>query len=408
MIPIERARALRETGESEAGYLLILLWGGRVQPTLILAHQLHPSAVACIVSRDTHDPPVGVLRRILPHAAVADPILVDPYRTAATLSALEQARSRFPHLRPIVSVTSATVPMTVAGYEKARHWGCPAYYINTRGGEALDLTRPDESDPLRMQVKVVDFVRIHGQEPVAPEQTTAYATTLEARRAAALALGRGGRPAAEVLAWLRGNSPSREETATQGPKSKRWPAHFTASHRGVFLMLEEHGLIRQVRHSAHAVSFVIPEAGEGEFLRGDWLEQYVLAVGRELQAMNLLHDCAAGMRLRAGDAERELDFIATFRGMALIASCKAVRKPWQKGYLDELGAVAKMLGGDYVTRLYITDGRRAPASPGQTDPFVAFAQQARQQRTVIVAGEELPRLDEVLRREIETPTYPPR
>lgn len=392
----------------EAGRLLILLWGGRVQPTLILAHQLNPVAIVCIVSRDTHDPPVDVLHRILPHAVVADPIPVDPYRAAAALAALEQARSQFPHLQPVVSVTSATVPMTVAGYEMARLWGCPAYYINTRGGEVLDLTRSDEPDPLRMQVKVATFVRIHGQEPILPERVTPYATTAEARRAAALALGRSGQPAADVLAWLRGNSASSEETATQGLKSKRWPAHFSAPHHHVFQMLEEHGLIREVRRSAHYVSFVIPEAGEGEFLRGDWLEQYILAVGQELQARRLLYDCAAGVRLRVGEAERELDFIATFRGMALIASCKAVRKPWQKGYLDELSAVARTLGGDYVTRLYITDGWRVPASPGQTDPFVAFAQQARQQRIVIVAGEELPRLDEVLRREVEAPTYPPR
>jgi hypothetical protein len=394
--------------EAEAGRLLILLWGGRVQPTLILAHQLNPAVVACIVSRDTHDPPVDVLRRILPHAVVADPIPVDPYRAAATLAALEQARSQFPHLQPVVSVTSATVPMTVAGYEMARLWGCPAYYINTRGGEILDLTRPDEPDPLRMQVKVATFVHIHGQEPISPERATPYATTPEARRAAALALGRSGQPAADVLAWLRGNSSLREETATQGLKSKRWPAHFSAPHRHVFHILEEYGLIRKVRRSTHYVSFVIPEAGEGEFLRGNWLEQYVLAIGQELQTRHLLYDCAAGLRLRTGEAERELDFIAIFRGMALIASCKAVRKPWRKDYLDELSAVAKMLGGDYVTRLYITDGRRALASPDQADPFIAFAQQARQQRIVVVTGEELPRLDEVLRREIEAPTYPPR
>lgn len=389
--------------------LLILLWGGRVQPTIVLAHQLNPAAVVCIVSRDTINPPVGVLRRVLPQAIVPDPVPVDPYRTAATLAALEQARSRFPDLRPIVSVTSATVPMTVAGYEMARHWGCPAYYINTRGGEVLDLTRPDEPDPLRMAVRVDTYARIYGLELLPPEQVTPYATTAETRRAAALNLGRGGRPAVEVLAWLRGKSGADQETATQGLKQKVWPAHFGADHRGVLQMLEAHGLIRHVRHSARQVSFAIPQAGEAEFLRGDWLEQYVLAVGQTLQARRVFYDCAAGVRLRTGAAEREVDFIATFRGMALVASCKAATKPWRKSYLDELGAVAKTLGGDYVTRLYITDGVRAPAlPPGRTDPFPAFVQQAQQQRTVIVTGDDLPRLDEVLQREVETPTYPPR
>lgn len=122
----------------------------------------------------------------------------------------------------------------------------------------------------------------------------------------------------------------------------------------------------------------------------------------------MFYDCAAGVRLRSGAAEREVDFIATFRGMALIASCKAVKRPWDKAYLDELGAVAKILGGDYVTRLYITDGVRTPPPPGRSDPFLAFAQQAAQQRAVIVTGDELPRLDEVLQREVERPTYPPR
>ncbi|MCX7854177.1 MAG: hypothetical protein N2383_15520 [Caldilineales bacterium] len=393
---------------STSNALLILLWGGRVEPTIVLAHQLNPAAVVCLVSRDRTNPPVGVLRRVLPQAVIPDPVEVDPYRTAATLDALEEARRRFPDLRPIVSVTSATVPMTVAGYEMARHWGCPAYYINTRGGEVLDLTRPDEPDPLRMTVKVDTYVRIHGLEPIPPEQATPYATTPETRQAAALKLARGGRPAVEVLAWLRGTGAAPQETAAQGAKHKVWPGHFTAAHRGVLQMLEAHGVIRHVRFSARQVSFEIPQPGEGEFLRGDWLEQYVLAVGQELRARRVFYDCAAGVRLRSGAAEREVDFIATFRGMVLIAGCKAVKRPWKKAYLDELGAVAKILGGDYVTRLYITDGVRTPPSPGRSDPFPAFAQQAAQQRAVIVTGDDLPRLDEVLQREVERPTYPPR
>jgi hypothetical protein len=393
----------RTTGNS----LLILLWGGRVQPTIVLAHQLNPAAIACIVSRDTDTTSVGILRRVLPQAVILDPISVDPYRTAATLTALEEVRRRFPDLQPIVSVTSATVPMSVAGYEMAGQPQCRAYYINTRGGEILDLTRPDEPDPLRMAVKVSTYIRIYGLEPLSPDLVT-FATTPETRRTVALNLGRRGRPAVEVLAWLRGNSAAPEATATQGTKSKVWPAHFGDAHRAVLQMLAEYGLIRNLRSSTRQIAFEIPEVGEGEFLRGIWLEQYALAVGQELQARRVLYDCEAGVCLRSGEARRQIDFFATFRGMALIASCKAVKKPWQKTYLDELGAVAKTLGGDYVTRLYITDALPTPAAPGRPDPFPAFAQQARQQRIVIVRGDELPQLDVVLQREIERPTYPPR
>ncbi|GAB4559017.1 MAG: hypothetical protein Kow0047_04570 [Anaerolineae bacterium] len=394
---------------NQPNQLLILLWGGRVQPSIMLAHQLNPAAVACVVSRDTKDASrhFQTLRRVLPNAQALEPIPVNPYRVADTLAALEKIRAHYPQHQPAISVTSATVPMTIAAYETARSWKCPAYYINTSGGEILDLTTPDEPDPLHVKVPAETFVRIYGLEPVPPDKTTPYASTLSDRMAAAVEMGRS--PVAhEVTAWLRGTSTMPTDGAVIGEKCKRWRGEFGAQHMAFLEILQRYGIIRDLRRTRDRVTYEIPAEGEGEFIRGEWLELYTLAAARSLKKKGVLDDCVSGLRVRSDTAEREIDLVATYRGMVMIASCKAVKKPWIKAYLDELAAVAKMLSGDYCIRLYITDQPRPAPPPGGIDPFDQFMEQARQQRIVVVTGDDLPRLAEIMRREIEKPTYAPR
>ncbi len=148
----------------------------------------------------------------------------------------------------------------------------------------------------------------------------------------------------------------------------------------------------------------------GPHVGGHWLEHHVARVARGLHHLGkpLYDDCAYGFRFLRVEAGREVDFIGVHAGMVLIASCKTGKSALKKEHLDELEAVAKKLGGDYCVRLYITD-QPHPAPPRHgVDPFEQFKTQAHSAKVVVVTGDDLPRLGEILAREMLTPTYPRR
>ena len=149
---------------------------------------------------------------------------------------------------------------------------------------------------------------------------------------------------------------------------------------------------------------------QGPALGGHWLEHCVVETARGLRhaGKTLYDDCQHGFRFLRVEAGREVDFIGVHAGMVLIASCKTGKDARNKAHLDELEAVAKKLGGDYCVRLYITDQVRQAPPPHQTDPWEQFLAQANSARILVVTGADLPRLSEILQREMLTPTYPRR
>jgi hypothetical protein len=143
---------------------------------------------------------------------------------------------------------------------------------------------------------------------------------------------------------------------------------------------------------------------------GHWLEQQVWQVARALRHAGspLFDECERSVRFKLEDATREVDFIGVRRGMAVVASCKTGHDARNKRHLDELGAVAEKMGGNYCVRLYIMDQVRQAPPLNQTDPWEQFLAQAKSARVVVVTGSDLPRLGEILQRETLTPTYPRR
>ena len=309
---------MRGAGEAGSCSLLILLVGGRPQPSIMLAVQLKPAVIGCVASRDSERTVTEMqetLASVLPATQLMDePCLVSPYRVGETLNAVEDLRDAHQELWPCISVTGAPVPMTIAGYQAACSWNCPAYYVNTRDGEIIDLTVPDDPGSLRVTVSMEEYLAIYG---------------------------------------LR---------------------------------------IARRQH------------------RRNRLEERVCSVADGLCGPGGVFDeCDRGVVARSKDAEREIDLVAIGAGTCLIASCKGGKDPWQKQYLDEINAVAHMLGGDYCIRLFITDQPRPAPPPGGIDRIDQFMEQGRRQRVVVVSGGQLTELKNVFRKEMgPEPTFPRR
>lgn len=148
----------------------------------------------------------------------------------------------------------------------------------------------------------------------------------------------------------------------------------------------------------------------GPDMGGHWLEYRVVETAQGLRhaGKSLYDDCQHGFRFLLTGAYREIDFIGIHAGMVLIASCKTGKDARNKDHLDVLETVAEKLGGRYCVRLYITDLVRRAPPPHQADPWEQFLAQAHSARTVVVTGDDLPGLGEILTREMLTPTYPRR
>lgn len=140
----------------------------------------------------------------------------------------------------------------------------------------------------------------------------------------------------------------------------------------------------------------------------DRLESIVYEAGRRLCGAQerVFDECHSSYGFLISGAKRELDFIGITGDMPLIGSCKTGKSSWLKKDLDELEAWGNMLGGKNCVLLYASD---QPA-PGPDHEFrqryTQFLRNAVKMRVVVVTGDDLDRLDEILRREQLKPTYP--
>jgi hypothetical protein len=164
----------RADGEPQSG-LLVLLLGGRPPALFFLAAHLQPAVIAVIASRDSTESLSDVqqrLRRLLPAVRLAADRIVPPYSMSATADAIQAVLDERPDLTPAISLTGAPLPMSIAGYQAALRCGCPAYYINTRDSEVLDLTAPEEAAPLLVRIAIADYLAFYG---LALDQTAGLA-----------------------------------------------------------------------------------------------------------------------------------------------------------------------------------------------------------------------------------------
>src|SRR5262249_23057037 len=82
----------------------------------------------------------------------------------------------------------------------------------------------------------------------------------------------------------------------------------------------------------------------------------------------------------------------------LIAEALKRSKRKERGYIEKLHSIADLVGGNFAGRLFITS-QCAPKDSSGLQAYKAFCEQARARQVVIVTGEQLKALPEILRRE---------
>lgn len=387
--------------------LLVLLLGGRVQPALMTTIHLLPDRVACIASADEKKVAARVaawLEENLPDIEVANAMQVDPYKTDETRRAVQQIAEEATDYEIEVSVTGAPVPMVIGGCDAARALGGPAWYHNTARGELIDVAQGDTLLPSRLRLSVSEFVRANAIR-IKPQPLLDEAT-LARQRAASVALSKDLDVTTRLLRWM-----ARETIRKSRGREGRW--NLDEQHEALFEALAATGVLRGVKRDLEqgTVFYIVGNQADARFVGngGGWLEHYVLETARSqtLEGEALFDDCMKEVHIESeGGAEKEIDFIGVRRGVGLIASCKtSLTESWEKSVLSELASVAKPLGDNYCIKLYVTNQPMPLPGDAKYEAVQMFLDWAKEQRVVVVMGDELPNLGRILVEQVTNPKY---
>lgn len=147
--------------------LLILLLGGRILPVITTALHFRPEMIGLICS-DTEPQQIEnarkTLARLLPETQFLASACVPPYAVQATRAEVETMIGAAVGLTPVLSVTSAPVPMTIGAYEAGREVG-PVYYRPAGSRQLLDLTERHTAQPVVLTIRVDEYIQIYGLSP---------------------------------------------------------------------------------------------------------------------------------------------------------------------------------------------------------------------------------------------------
>lgn len=395
------------SGREQAGPLLLLLLGGRIQPAVMALQHFRPAVIGCIVSADTPERAEAVVRlaeQSLPGCRVLTPEIVPPYEPLATRTAIARLMEQTAARPVLISLTGGSMPMVLGGYEMARMHGWPAYYQDTASGQLLDLAAEQGVVRIDLRPSIVEYLAMHDARlnPTKVHPVGPAPNALQVRALALLAQ----RPTvtAELLAWLFAG----QKSSTTGLRNLQW--RLSDAERTLLHELAALGLLRDLawRANGERVQLRVASGENLTFLNGHWLEQYVYRVAQTAthEDAPLFDECAHSLHFLSGGAPRELDFVAVRCGRLMTGSCKTSKNPWDKQALDELVAVTKNLGDNFTIRLFVTNQMRPATGHRLARSFAEFAAQAQKARIRIISGDDLPDLQTILCREAITPSYP--
>jgi hypothetical protein len=158
-----------------------------------------------------------------------------------------------------------------------------------------------------------------------------------------------------------------------------------------FEMLAKAEIIQNLHQSEREIKFKIQTKENYAFLAGEWLELYVY-----LSAIECKFDSVA-MGVELDNYKGELDVFCLNNANAMICECKT--GGFKSEDLSKLNSKAEKLGGNYCIKLFITSDVKV------SDEFL---NKAKNDKIVVVSGDKFSDLTNILKKEMEKPTYPRR
>ncbi len=375
---------------------LLVLIGGRQTPNVLSAQFLRPDIIAPIASHEAMRPGEAweKVRRVLEQLSpwVLEPHTVDAFDLNDIRAQCAAAMDRFPDARWVCNITCATTIMSIGAYEVGRMRNASVWYFDTAGRRVVTLAgQPPDGDPYRLSVE--NYLQIYNRSTQPTPPPPASWVTLARQMAQAPDEAIEFR---EILrnasADTRFTQPRRLAALSLTPTMVQWCEQAQTA-----------GFISSIRKLSNNYEIHQADGAFWDFVNGIWLEIYAWDAA---QRAGCFDDCRPGVKMPAQGGlspMNQIDLAATHAASLLIAECKTEARPFRTEHLDQLRAITSMIGGSFVGALFITARSRHKAD---VQAFKAFWEQAQVRQIVVVTGDQLDQLPDILKREAIRPTFP--
>lgn len=373
--------------------LQILLVGGRQIPNFLGVMLLRPDRVHFLVSKDDKNALDNLYETlakmeglVLPDKSQLPDIDANDYQ--ANIAALERILSDYPNARVSFNLTCSSKVMAFAAYEVARHEDIKTFYVDTAKGRIIWL-KGKEVEEMPIRINIEQYLTMYGRTLVCKDFFSGLTFSKEAAVQAANVLASGSEQYLGILERIRKNQGS-------GP---RMVSISSETDLNLAVLLADLGIVDYSKDNRH---FIIRSNEDWNFFKGDWLEIFVWHEVKKLQEQAtepFFDDIAIGLEIPMEGAKKEIDLACIYRAQLIHCSCKTGRDSFNTKHLDELSAISSLIGGNFCSRVFITD-RMLPNNAK------SFLDQAKQRKIVVVTGKELPKIGEILKKQAENPDYP--
>jgi len=383
--------------------LMLVLVGGRSTPAVLAVLALKPNIVGFITSNDQPDQETEIKKVLeqIPDLELSISESVPAFDKHPTYEACSRIVQAVGAKQVLLNAASATKAMAIGMYDYGRKHDFPVYYVDTMGNRVIDLVSSEEH-PLP-GLTVADFLSCFGRQLHEKRSEEVW----DENAPTAQTLVDMGSPALSVLSYVR------QYGGGKGKRTKTIRRSYEPSsdELEVWAFLQRQNLLSGFEMSPGGFRFTIPNNDAFTFLSGGWLESYVGAIAKGLRNQNndpFFDDVKIGFEIpdRTG-AKKEVDVGMMYGGQFIHVSCKSgSENPWKTQYLDELRTVSSLVGGNFCSRIFVTAQPEPAKNSGGCRGYQHFLKQAKDRKIVVVTGDQLLEMSQVLQKEATRPTFP--
>lgn len=341
---------------------MITLVGGRTPPIVAIAAKQYPDLdnIYFLVSRDSRETYEGLkaifqreFPNVLLHHVSNDEEsnyvnAFDKNETQHKCKIIMEKISSLP-TRPVVQLTSGTQVMCVAAYEVAKEWNAPAIYVNTAGGEILDLVH-NSKEPITSRVDVRYYSAIYHFEAKPNKLMQELSLDLES----AIQLSKKLAGQVKVLHSMM-------KRLIQAKEKELNSEYFAAPYlnESRLHLFDELKKYRMIHTKADKIRV---NGADWEFLKGKWLEVFTYACASET---GFFDDCQLSVQL---GNEADCDVFCIKQAIPMLIECKTGGNI-PLGDLKNLDRVANRLGGNYCLRVIVYTGDLTKAVQSSSETY---------------------------------------
>lgn len=370
---------------------LLILTVGTVLPDILLLLHYRPQLI-CVVQ--PHNWPYRRtytdIAQVIPSCEIKILPPVNPYDIDECLQACLDSYLPYTHekIEWIITLTSATKVMALAGYEFARQNKICPWLVDPVQEHIIALETPITVDTRKF---------FH---PTVPEYLNDYAYAVAAFGSAEKAYREKAETwsgivsemihSPEALLWLSLLMDKHEKEPIVIQAMLRTTSLFSS-----FVATEALKITQE--YDDGMVTCCLPSADSARFFgSGEWLMAYVW---HEVCRAKIADDCLWGCEIVHDQGRFELDLALTHQARLLLVECKVGRSSPRVESLQQLEAMANRLGRGYVSRLFIT------SSASASKPSLSFYEHAQLRNVVVATWEDLPDIGCIIQRALRASTY---